>query len=105
MSLQRSNYTDPEGMKKVVLLPEGAPESEAYRGIVVGPPDLSSLGLPKETEVRLNNELHARRIVTAQDAIQHRAEIVLALQSVFKVDANSIVELFVGREDSNGNTS
>jgi hypothetical protein len=101
MSLQRVSYIDPNGMKKVVLLPEGAPESEAARGIPVGPPDLSSLGLPYETQVRLNNELHARGIIDEFSATRGRQDIVLALMSVFKVDANSIVELFVGKDESN----
>lgn len=105
MSLVRFSYKDPDGRWKVVLLPEGASEEEAERGIPIGPPPLSELGLPLETEVRLNNELYHRDIITPTDALRRRGDIVSAIQSVFKIDAESVVTLFVGRDYVNASTS
>lgn len=100
----RFSYKDPDGRWKVVLLPEGASEEEVERGIPIGPPPLAELGLPLETEVRLNNELYHRDILTPGDAMRRRSEIVQAIQAAFKVDANSVVTLFVGRDYVNAST-
>lgn len=101
-NLRRVTYTDSDGRHKVVLLPAKAIDAEAERGIPLGPPVLEELGLPLETEVRLNNELYHRGIITAKDAQRSRAEIVAALQAALKVDAGRVVELYFGRNYSNG---
>lgn len=98
MALQRFTYTDEKGRKKYVLLPEGASEDEVTMGVPVGPPSLEDLNLPEEIEVRLNNELYHRNIVTLADALKNRAGIVSALQATFKVDAGSIVNVFLGKD-------
>lgn len=99
MSLKRAEWTDPDGRRKVVLIPEESDQAEM--GIPVGPPPLDELGLPLEIEVRLNNELVNRGILTAVDALRNRAEISLALQSVLKLDADRIVQTYVGPDFRN----
>lgn len=101
MGLQRVSYTDQDGRKKVVLLPEGVSEDEAAMGIPIGPPSLDELGLPLESEVRLNNELFNRGIFTAVDAIKRRADIIAAIQATFKVDASRIVTVYTGGDYQN----
>ena len=101
MSLKRVVYTDLDGRKKIVLLPDTVLEEEAEIGIPVGPPPLSSLGLPLEIEVRLNNELFNRGIITQTDALRKRLEVMYAIQSVFKVDANRVVALYLGEDYRN----
>lgn len=98
MSLERVTYTDEKGRKKYVLLPEGASKEEAEIGVPVGPPSLEELNLPEEIEVRLNNELYNRNIVTLSDALKDRAGIVSALQAVFKIDAGRIIDVFLGKD-------
>lgn len=99
MSLKRTSWTDSDGRKKVVLIPEESDQAEM--GIPVGPPSLAELGLPLELEVRLNNELANRGILTATDALRGRAEISLAIQSVLKLDADRIIQVYVGPDFKN----
>jgi hypothetical protein len=95
MSLSQVTYTNEKGMKKVVLLPEGSFEIPS-KGIPVGPPSLEELGLPVEIETRINNELYSRNILTAQDALKKRAEIVYAIQAALRVDADGILGIYLG---------
>lgn len=101
MGLQRVIYTDVEGRKKVVLLPVDAPEEEAEKGIPLGPPSLAELNLPTEIEVRLSNELFHRGIILPNDALRKRGEIQMALQAAFRIDVDSIVTQYVGRDYRN----
>ena len=87
-------HTDAEGRMSKVLIPDKAPDSNARYGIPVGPPDLSLLKLPKDTEVRLHNELFNRGILTYADAKKKRNDVVAALQRVLAVDADAIVNAF-----------
>lgn len=96
--MRQVTYTDPDGRKKMVFLPEEAPESEANKGIPIGPPSLALLGLPIEIEVRLNNELFNRGIITQKDALRSREQITRAVQSVLKVDANNILMQYLGED-------
>lgn len=99
--LRRVSYVDLDGRKRVSLLPHGVGDEEAESGIPIGPPRLEELELPKDIEVRLNNELYHRGIITPQDAVRGRGEIVAALNAVFKIDANRIIEVYVGKEQQN----
>lgn len=98
MALKLANYKDEEGRLKTVLLPEEEPDANAYMGVPVGPPDLSQLGLSPETEVRLNNELFHRGVITGQDALRKRSDIVGAIQAALKLDAEKIVVLYLGED-------
>lgn len=73
----------------------------ARQGVPIGPPDLTSLGLPLEIEVRLHNALHDRGILTPQDARRRPAEVQSALQFALKVSTTNILNLYL--EDSDGN--
>lgn len=87
------------GRKTLVEIPDGKPDSHARYGVVIGPPDLSALGLPSEIEIRLHNELFARGILTHRDAKKRRQEIVNALHSVFAVNAERILNIYSGVTD------
>lgn len=88
------DFTDASGRLWAVLLPEDAPDADAPKGFIVGPPDLSELDLPRSTMVRLHNELFHRRLLTAEDARLRRPEFVAALSSAFKVDAGRVADLY-----------
>ena len=100
MSLKRASWTDPEGRKRVVLIPEGR-EEDAEMGIPVGPPSFAELELPSDMEIRLNNELVNRGILTAADALRSRQEISLAIQSVLRLDVDRVVQMYVGSDFKN----
>jgi len=89
--MYETEYKDPEGRKFRVLLPEGRPEHEAYRGVRLGPPDISSLGYPISIEVRLNNILYTRGLLSRATAEQCRDAILSAV----KADGTLLAALFV----------
>lgn len=92
--MRQVTYTDDKGRIHVVLIPDNAPDSHATLGIPVGPPSLAALGLPKEIEVRLHNQLAARRILTATDARKRRMDIFAAWQKALAVDINRIITCY-----------
>lgn len=81
--------TEIDGRKYIVTVPD----DELYyeRGIIVGPPDLGSLELPEELEIRLNHELFARGLITKKDVMRRRQEVTNAWQSALAVDTERIV--------------
>lgn len=88
--MRRVNYTDLQGRKFLVEIPDNKPDSEAVRGVRIGPPDLAPLGLPVAVEVRLNNALHARKLWDRASSEQCRDALMAAL----KLDAFAIAELY-----------
>lgn len=92
--MKQVEYTDKSGRKTRVLLPDDAPDSNAPMGIVIGPPDLSSLKLPKEIEIRLHNNLYDRGILTKEQAVSRRLEVFAAWQHALRVDVGAIVDLY-----------
>ncbi len=87
-------YTDNDGRKQIVELPDSAPDSDAYKGILVGPPDLFELHLPSKIEIRLNNALYDRGLIRPRDVKGRELEVFATLQSVFKVDVTSIINMY-----------
>lgn len=98
--MKQVTYTDKEGKRYEVLIPDDAPNHDAAHGVVVGPPSLASLNLPKAVETTLHNQLHSRGILTASDAMRNRQELVNALMATLKVDAELIIKAMEGE---NGN--
>lgn len=93
-----TSYVDEDGRHHAVMLPEGVPEENASKGLPLGPPILSSLGLQLDQEVRLHNQLFSRRLFTAKDVRARKVDVVAALMSTFKVDAERIVQLYLAQE-------
>lgn len=77
-----------------VLVPDDAPEGLWPAGIIIGPPDLSKLGLPPMIETRLHNELYNRGLIELRDIRKRMAELQAALQAALKVDVNTIMEAY-----------
>lgn len=86
--------TDVLGRKTVRVVPENAPETTWNAGVMVGPPDLSSLGFNEEVTTRLHNELFNRGIIRRLDAKFKRSEVHAALMSALRVDADRIITIF-----------
>lgn len=92
-ALVQVSYEDPDGRQLVVLVPKGR-EGSPELGIPVGPPDLASLDLPLATEVRLNNQLFQRRLLTLADVRRHTDQVTAAIQATLKVDVASVTALY-----------
>jgi hypothetical protein len=93
--LKEVDWTDAEGRIWRTLIPQSVSDADAQRGVPVGPPSLEDLELPLAIEVRLHNQLHARRLFTIKDVKARRRDIVGALLAVFKLDAQHIAELYL----------
>ena len=99
--MRQSSYTDEEGRRRAVWLPDGAPDSDAQMGLPLGPPDLGLLGLPPEVEIRLHNQLFDRGLLRAKDVLRRRQEVFAALQAAFRVETERIVVLYLESEAAN----
>lgn len=97
--MREASYTDSLGRKWAVWLPDGLTDADASMGLPLGPPPLTPLGLPQDIEIRLHNELYARRIFTAEDAERRKPDIISALQATLKIEARKILDLFYNDGD------
>lgn len=86
-----------DGLWYKVLVPDTADEAMWQYGIELGPPDLSTLGLPPSIEQRLHNELFVRGLISKKDLRGRRPELAAALMAALHVDAQLIASLY---EDS-----
>ena len=89
------DWEDEFGRKYKMLIPLDAPIEYASRGVRVGPPDIESLGLPLELEVRLNNQLFNRKLITERDIRLRPNDLVAAMMATYKVDAQKVATLYV----------
>lgn len=96
VSLRTVEYVDPDGRSWLRGLPQGARDSDAARGVPIGPPSLASLGLPKDVEIRLHNQLYQRGIITANDARRRINEIPSAIAAAYRVDTQAVLAIFQG---------
>lgn len=90
---------DALGRQTARIVPDGAPQQTWSAGVLIGPPDLASLGLNEEVTTRLHNELYNRGILRRSDVRYRRPEIHAALMAALRVDADRIVALY--EEQSN----
>lgn len=88
--MRQVTYTSSDGRKYEVLIPENAPDTDASKGIVIGPPVLQ-LDLPDTLSVELHNQLHARGLLTLDDVRHHRQEVYNALMRVLALDVDIIM--------------
>ena len=91
-------YIDDEGRKLLVALDDDAPDSEAYMGVVIGPPDLTELNLPLHIEIKLNNELFDRGLLTAKDVKGKHQNLFSVIQATYKADVVALSNIFLKSE-------
>ena len=87
--MRESSYTDKDGRQWMVKVPEDS-TVDASAGIPVGPPSLLELGLPKDLEVELHNQLFSRKIWTSNDIKRRRPEVIDAIRHAYKMDSQKI---------------
>ena len=73
-------YNDDEGLAWVVAVPVGTPEEDYDQGIILGPPDLTPLGLLTADKVRLHNELVELGLYEAPALMGNRVPLAQLLQ-------------------------
>ena len=93
-ALITADYEDEDGRWWVVAVPEG--ETNLEMGIPIGPPDLSGMGLPHDTEVRLHNQLFNRGLITAKDirGSNGSQKVFAAIQSAFRTDVAAVTSQY-----------
>lgn len=90
--MRELDYTDGEGRRWRVALPDGAPDEEAAQGIIVGPPPVAdALGIAEPWATRLHNELHRRGLYRLVDVRRRPGDVQGALQAMLKLDAQAIM--------------
>lgn len=94
------DYTDDAGRRWRVRVPDDCLSDRYNEGIPIGPPALDSLGLPLETEIRLHNQLHGRKLITLQDVLRRPNDVIGALQATWKLDLQRLQTLY--REEQGG---
>lgn len=89
-------FTDHLGRKFKVQAPDDLEEKDYKYGVFIGPPLLCNLGLPVQIEIELHNQLYNRGIFTLRDAKKRRHEVIAALATVLAIQADRILEAYVG---------
>lgn len=85
---------DRKGRKSARTVPDDADEKTWVAGVLIGPPDLTSLGLGEEVTTKLHNELYNRGIIRRSDAKTRRSEVHAALMASLRIDADRIISLY-----------
>lgn len=84
-------YEDGRGRLFRVSLPDDVPDSEAFKGIPIGPPDVVDLlGLPEPVATRLHNELHRRSLWNIREIKRRPGALTAALQAALRVDFQTL---------------
>lgn len=92
--MKRVTYTDADGRKWVTLIPDDAPDSHASMGIIIGPPDLSSLEYPEPVAIRLHNALVDRDVLTWDDFRRNRQVVQGALKWALRADIQALEAIY-----------
>ena len=96
--MKEVSYKDRAGRYWMVSVPDKAKKSEFTSGIPVGPPSLESLDLSKTIEISLHNNLFQRKIWTSKDFKHRRNEVVDAIRSAYKADAEKLYAHYLAWE-------
>ena len=95
--MRQSSYTDSDGRKWAVWLPEGVPDRDASLGLPLGPPPLD-LDLPEGLAIKLHNELFARGLFTYGDVKRRPQEVVEAVRAVIRVTRERVMAAYLNTE-------
>lgn len=95
------DYTDERGRRWRVALPEDAPDSDAARGALIGPPPVADdIGLPEPQATRLHNELHRRGLYRLRDVQRRPQDVQAALMAALGLDMQRIAQAYQALEQS-----
>lgn len=92
--MREVTWKDEAGRIWVTLIPDNAPEADAPRGVPLGPPPLTELGLPLEVEVALHNMLVRHRVLTWEDAQTKLSKITAAVNASLRLSAQKVQAVY-----------
>lgn len=95
-------WVDSEGRKFNSIIPAGARDAEAIKGVKFGPPPLNALNLPRDVSVRLHNELFDRGLFTYEQVRRNLGQVISAIQQALRVDAQTVATLYYRKEHPDG---
>jgi hypothetical protein len=86
--MEHIEHTDERGRKYKAL-------KDGDHVMIVGPPEdlFDELGLPEPFATRLHNSLYHRGILSYKDAARKPNELTGALQEVYQLDAQKLMEV------------
>lgn len=90
--LVKAELVDEGGRHWAVMVP--FEDDDPEKGIVIGPPDVSELGLPESVSVKLHNELYRRGLITKDNLRGRAGEVFAALQAAYKADTTAVLNLY-----------
>ena len=97
--MRQVEYTDERGRKYIVSLPDNVPDSEADKGILIGPPDVvDNLGLHEPLATRLHNELFANKLWNIKIVRRQPKLLFGILHRVLKVDVHRLMSAYMELE-------
>lgn len=97
--MKQVEYTDERGRKYIVSLPTNVPDSEAEKGILIGPPDVVDvLGLYEPLATRLHNELFVNKLWTVKEVRRNPKLLFSIFQRVLKVDVHRLMSAYMELE-------
>jgi hypothetical protein len=93
------DWTDKKGRKFRSLLPDDVPDSEAAKGVLVGPPDITSvLKLKEPLSTDLHNALYESGLFTTKDIKRQPNVLQGVLQRVLGLSVTKIYEAYQSLE-------
>ncbi len=92
--MREVTYKDSYGRLYLVSLPDNAPDSDAQYGIIIGPPDVTSLGLSTDVATRLHNQLYSRKLFTMKEVQRRSNELFAAWQAALRVSVQDLLNLY-----------
>lgn len=97
--MRQVEYTDERGRKYLVSLPDNVPDSEAEKGILIGPPDVvDALGLYEPLATRLHNELFVNKLWTVHEVRKQPKLLFGILQRILKLDVHRLMSAYMELE-------
>ena len=97
--MRRAQYTASDGRVFVTAIPEAAPDTHADIGVPIGPPDLSTLKLPDDWTVRLQNALVAHGILTYEDYRRNPMAVRGAINSAMREQLRELEAIYRRRAE------
>jgi hypothetical protein len=87
---------DQRGRMYRSVIPDGAPDSEAPLGMILGPPDVADyVGLPEPIATRLHNILHKKGLFSMKEVKRDSNALFSALQLALRVDVHMLMDAYV----------
>jgi len=94
--MKKVTYTDERGRKYLVRLADDIPDSEAHKGIPIGPPDIADvLGLPEPFATKLHNTLFDRKLWSIKEVKQQKDCLRGVMQAVLQIDVHTLHNAYV----------